>query len=155
MNKVRQSYMNTGIISFMVIFIILCMVTFSILSVSTAKANVESTDRSVSAKQDYYVLSSTVCAKVNEIDDVLTKAYKNASSSADYYSSITKDIKALSSTDAEVHYDDTNHRATVKAVKDSRAITAVLTINYSSGSPYTVESFTEAPSEQWQAEDTI
>ena len=42
--KQRKLTMNIGIISFIVIFVILCLMTFAILSLSSAKSNAQSVE---------------------------------------------------------------------------------------------------------------
>ena len=49
--------MNIGIISFIVVFIILCLMTFSILSLVSAQSNLDMTNRILEHTSEYYQLS--------------------------------------------------------------------------------------------------
>ena len=69
--KQRKLTMNIGIISFIVIFVILCLMTFAILSLSSAKSNAQSVENSINHAKQYYLLSSQGEKTLETIDNYL------------------------------------------------------------------------------------
>lgn len=88
MRKNRKLTMNIGIISFLIMFIILCMVTFSVLSLVSAKSNKDVADRSIQHKSEYYTLCNMGENKLKELDDIFYELYKDSSSEEDYFNQL-------------------------------------------------------------------
>jgi hypothetical protein len=88
MGKRNKLNMNVGIISFMVIFIILCLVTFAILSIVSAKSNMRSAENYANHASYYYTIENMANKELKQIDEQLKSDHQAASSSADYYSRI-------------------------------------------------------------------
>lgn len=97
MKKDKKFTMNIGIISFVMIFIILCMITFAILSLASAKSNNESNLKSVLHKEEYYQLSNQGEDVLQKIDDFLYQKYLSSTSKEEYFNYLN-DIKILDST---------------------------------------------------------
>lgn len=83
--KNKKLTINIGIISFMVVFIILCFVTFAVLSLASAYSNLNTTNKSVDHTTLYYELSSQGEMLLKDIDDGLYDIYQNSSSMTDYF----------------------------------------------------------------------
>lgn len=81
----KKLTMNIGIISFMVVFIILCLVTFAILSLSSAYSNLNTTNKSIEHMNQYYELSSQGEMFLKDIDDSLYQLYQKTSTKNEYF----------------------------------------------------------------------
>ncbi len=90
MKKERKITMNIGIISFLTMFVILCLVTFSVLSLSSAKSNMNMTQKSITHKNDYYKLCNQGETYLQKIDDQLFKNFQESSSKNQYFELMTK-----------------------------------------------------------------
>lgn len=77
--KEKKLTMNIGMISFMIVFIILCLVTFSVLSLVSAQSNLKMANRSIEHHQEYYQLSSKGEEALHKIDDYLYELYQKSS----------------------------------------------------------------------------
>ena len=110
----QQSYfVNIGASSLLVIFLILCLITFAILSLSSAKSDYSFSQRLAQHRQAYY----NACAKaeeiVEEIDSILSETANNidlfGSSASDgfdsYLSSVAASLDGMQINDTSVSCD--------------------------------------------------
>ena len=88
MKKKNFSITNIGTVSLLMIFIILCMVTFAALSLSSAAADHRFSQKMADHSKEYYKASGQAETKLAEIDHILDIAYKGAESDDDYYQQI-------------------------------------------------------------------
>lgn len=76
MEKKKYPAVNIGSASMLVIFIILCLVTFSVLSVASSN-NDRTYARNIAKRtSDYYAASNEAEAQLAQIDELLAKAYE-------------------------------------------------------------------------------
>lgn len=94
MAKRTKLNMNVGIISFMVIFIILCLVTFALLSIVSAKNNMRSAENYANHASYYYTIENMANEELEKIDTQL-KADHSASSSRDDYFDRIKNVQNI------------------------------------------------------------
>ena len=150
MKKRRLSLtMNVGIISFMVVFIILCLVTFSVLSLVSAKSNLASANKSLSHSQTYYALNNQAQDKLEVIDQTLYDYYKQSSSSASYFAK----IKGLEKKDPSLQVK--GKQVSFSLVKGSMKLVVSLKVTYPGKALYTVTKWQEQSSKDWNADEKI
>ncbi|NBJ97846.1 hypothetical protein D5282_10985 [bacterium 1xD8-48] len=83
MKDKQQSYfVNIGSSSLLVIFLILCLVTFAILSLSSAKSDYTFSERLAEHKRAYYEASARAEDIVGEIDSILYETSHEVGSAA-------------------------------------------------------------------------
>lgn len=70
-DKESSSFVNIGSSSLLIIFLILCLATFAILSLSSAKSDYTSSQRLAQHKTEYYEASATAETILAEIDSAL------------------------------------------------------------------------------------
>lgn len=70
-DKEQSSFINIGSSSLLIVFVILCLATFAILSLSSAKSDYSLSERLADHKTQYYDASSKAETILNEIDAVL------------------------------------------------------------------------------------
>ena len=70
-DKETSSFVNIGSSSLLIIFLILCLATFAILSLSSAKSDYTSSQRLAQHKTEYYEASAEAETVLAEIDNAL------------------------------------------------------------------------------------
>ncbi len=70
-NKDQSSFVNIGSSSLLIVFVILCLATFAILSLSSAKSDYSLSERLAEHKGRYYEASSKAETILEEIDSTL------------------------------------------------------------------------------------
>lgn len=89
-DKEQSSFVNIGSSSLLIVFVILCLATFAILSLSSAKSDFSLSKRLAEHKSSYYKASSNAEAILDEIDTRL--AAEAAASPTDRLSGSSKDF---------------------------------------------------------------
>lgn len=74
-NKNEPSFINIGLSSLMVVFLVLCLVTFAILSLSSAKSDYSLSEKLATHRTAYYQASDTAEQTLAQIDALLEKNY--------------------------------------------------------------------------------
>lgn len=72
-NKEQSSFVNIGSSSLLIVFVILCLATFAILSLSSAKSDYSLSERLANHKGEYYEASSKAEAILDKIDSTLAE----------------------------------------------------------------------------------
>ena len=99
-DKEQSSFVNIGSSSLLIVFVVLCLATFAILSLSSAKSDYSLSKRLAEHKSSYYEASSTAESILNEIDTRL--ADTAADSPKDHLSGSSKDFIASPYTEAVI-----------------------------------------------------
>lgn len=95
--KKSVPFVNIGSSSLLVVFLILCLVTFATLSLSSAQSNYNFSQRLAERRTAYYNASNRASEILDSIDTVLERTYRDSSGS--YYTSAMEQIEALTFTD--------------------------------------------------------
>lgn len=126
-NRIEKPGISVGFISLFMIFMVLCLVTFAILALSSASADLRLTSLSVSKNENYYKSDGEVQKLISEIDAKLASARKTAADDGAYYSSVADELKGVSQ---DLTYDAESRTVTiVRQIDLNTTITAVLQIN--------------------------
>ncbi len=82
----KKSYgMNIGTSSVMLIFFVLCLVSFAALTLSSALADRSLTEKSEEKTSGYYEACNIAEERLCEIDEELSDAYESGMSRAEYF----------------------------------------------------------------------
>ncbi len=84
MNK----HFHIGITSLMTIFVVLCLVTFSLLSLSSSKANANYSQKVIQSSKDYFSLRNQAYLQLDQIQEELIQIDSNSSNSNDYFDQV-------------------------------------------------------------------
>lgn len=146
--KGRKLTMNIGIISFMIVFIILCLVTFSVLSLVSANSNMNMTNRSIEHNQEYYQLSSQGEAYLEKIDDYLYQMYQQYSKEQyfqqlDHIKTIIPDISI------------SNHYLYFTITGDKQKLEIEIEVLYPGNKLYEIKSWKVQSIEEWNPDQKI
>ena len=74
--KAPAPFFNIGASSLLVIFLILCLVTFAILTLTSAKSDADFAEKLAHHKTNYYTACNTAESTLDEIDAVLADAWQ-------------------------------------------------------------------------------
>ncbi len=92
-NKKTAPVINLGSSSLLVVFLVLCLVTFATLSLSSAQSNYTFSKKLSDRKTEYYTAVGQAEIVLDRIDQVLALTYKDAS--LPYYSEVEKKLSQL------------------------------------------------------------
>lgn len=82
----RKSYgANVGSSSILLIFILLCLVSFADLSIVSANTDRKLSDKVVSRTTNYYEACNLAEEELSVLDNTLHEAYKSATNSSEYF----------------------------------------------------------------------
>ena len=76
--KSPDTFFNIGTSSLLVIFLILCLVTFAILTLTSAKSDADFAEKLAHHKTNYYAACNTAESTLDEIDAVLADAWQRS-----------------------------------------------------------------------------
>lgn len=90
MNKTRHNNVNInlGISTILLIFFVLSMVSFSVLSLSSAVSDKRLTEKTIDKNLNYYDACNHMQEKLKEIDDLYYESFSSSSSEEDYYNAL-------------------------------------------------------------------
>jgi hypothetical protein len=94
MKTKREFSINIGLPSIMLIFVVLCLVSFGVLSLVSANADRKLSQKVLDRQQEYYEASNEAQEMLASVDDALHTAYKSAGS-RDEYISLISDIPTV------------------------------------------------------------
>lgn len=137
MNKKNTPVINIGSASMLVIFIVLCLVTFATLSLASASSDYNFSKKISSRTTDYYEASNQASEILQQIDNILSDAYTNSRGS--YFTSASNTLASLSING--ITTDFTLSKPTIAysvKINDSQAlnVTLILTSPIAKGAPY-------------------
>lgn len=129
MKKKSMSVVNIGSVSLLMVFIVLCLVTFAMLSLSSAIRNYHFSEKMAAHTTEYYQASNGATKKLREIDSILQASYKAAVlEELDYYSQVKESL-------AELDWLETDFNGPVKSLSyrtemnDNQALQVTLMLN--------------------------
>lgn len=95
--KTSFSFIHMGAPSLLMIFLVLCLFTFALLSLSSAKNNLALSQESADRIQEYYKATSLAEQALEQIDTILADAYAVSGQKTDtYQKEITKQMDPFS-----------------------------------------------------------
>lgn len=92
-NRKNFPITNIGSVTLLMIFIVLCMITFAALSLSSAASDYQTAEKSVSHTKDYYKASGRAEETLAKVDQVLKNCYLKTSDIDSYYRKIEQYYK--------------------------------------------------------------
>ncbi|NCB92038.1 MAG: hypothetical protein EOM40_05620 [Clostridia bacterium] len=135
MNKKKIPAANIGTSSIITIFVILCMVAFSMLSYMNAKKDADFNNQLMLQNDDYYAASSAAYQQIADIDETLQEAYLAGS---------LDDLDPIYQISVPV---DDKHTLEVELT--------VRTPDQDNGALYTITRFQEVSTQTWESDDSL
>lgn len=155
-NRKNFPITNIGSVTLMMIFIVLCMITFAALSLSSAASDHCSAEKSVSHIQSYYKASGKAEETLAEIDQVLADCYRKTSDANGYY----KKILAHYKNDPDITINQKNNTFTftyLTKISEKQSLKSCLTIPYPSEGKkrYRITSWKTVTTAEWNGDNSL
>ena len=169
--KAPAPFFNIGASSLLVIFLILCLVTFAILTLTSAKSDADFAEKLAHHKMNYYAACNTAESTLDEIDAILADAWQlsdtdtgknsinNDSSQPD---STSSDTAALDSREQlQLSTDFTQSEPTVSyavAINDKQNLCVTLTLATAPArgeAYYRISQWQVQSSGEWNGDQTL
>ncbi len=93
--KIYFPVTNIGSVTLMMIFIVVCMVSFAALSLSTASADSRAAKKSAKHVINYYKASNDAEEKLANLSQALSETYAASKDSDNYYQRLEEKIQAM------------------------------------------------------------
>lgn len=160
-NKPTASFVNIGSSSLLIIFLIVSLVTFSVLSLSSARSDYSFSRKLASHKEEYYATSSKAEAVVSEIDDTLSEYAKSFGENSDgYYQKISETFSGMQIEGVTLSLTEKEQRPSILfsvPMSDSQALNVELGITDYSNSEtyYEVNAWQVISTEAWENDQSI
>lgn len=124
--KKHEFKVSTGITSIMMIFVVLCLTAFGVLSYSSANADIKLSVKNADSIAEYYQAESLINEEICCIDGIILKVRQEGLKEDDYYKAVKEEIdKAY----GESTYNQENNTVTLKEeISGSRKLYVILKI---------------------------
>jgi len=96
MKKTSRPLVTIGLSSLLLIFVSLCLITFAILSLVSARADYRLSSKIADRTTDYYEATSLAYERIAKIDAFLLTAYQNAPDQEAYYEALRAEFSSVS-----------------------------------------------------------
>lgn len=162
-NKQQTSFVNIGTSLLLVIFLVLTLVTFAVLSLTSARSDYNLSTRLASHKTEYYKASETAETIVDEIDRILKElSKKNGADLAAYRAEAELTLQQTVLEDTSLRWDsdtdtDTPTLSFTVPMSESQALEVVLRItDYTNCETYyTIHSWNVISTDTWEGDQSI
>ena len=159
--KAPAPFFNIGASSLLVIFLILCLVTFAILTLTSAKSDADFAEKLAHHKTNYYAACNTAESTLDEIDAVLADAWQ-LSDTAAVFTEIETQLTALNSREQlQFSMDFTQSEPTVSYAvdiddKQNLCVTLTLAAAPAKGEAYyRISQWQVQSSGEWNGDQTL
>lgn len=152
MSKRKYPTINIGSSSMLVVFIILCLITFSVLSVASANNDRKYSEKIANRTTAYYKASNKAEELLSQIDDKLKQIYEQYN--ADYLSQVPDVLTSIDGI-------DTSNFPSVSfsiAINDTQTLSVSLLIQIpekEGDTFYTITSWQEIYTEVWNGDEPM
>lgn len=158
-DKNNSYFTAIGSSSLLVVFLVLCLVTFAILSLSSAKSDYSFTERLAEHKSSYYEASSKAEGVLADIDQSLEDTYRETSmSQEEYLEALT--LKFLTSSVIPLSYSTESGEPIISyniPADERQTLFVELKVTDPMENPYYYEILTWQlmPSNTWESDDSL
>ena len=159
MKKKSFPITNIGTISLMMIFIVLCMVTFAALSLSSAVSDSRSGQKMSVHTEEYYAASNQAEEILASVDGIFSDAYSKSQDAEEYYKMVSEALPDTLTSEKEEGQLQIRYQVDVN---DSQAIQVLLAVlspeqiqREGSGAFYKILSWQEIQTTTWEGDNSI
>ena len=161
--KAPAPFFNIGASSLLVIFLILCLVTFAILTLTSAKSDADFAEKLAHHKTNYYAACNTAESTLDEIDAVLADAWQlSDTDTAAVFTEIETQLTALDSREQlQLSMDFTQSEPTISytvAIDDKQNLCVTLTLTTAPAKGeayYRISQWQVQSSGEWKGDQTL
>ena len=94
-SKPRRGFSNFGFSTIVFSFVMICVVTFAILALTTANSDYKLSQKMADNNSAYYKAEEKACEHLAVIDEILITAYSSSTDETDYYTSVKESFSSL------------------------------------------------------------
>lgn len=161
--KAPAPFFNIGASSLLVIFLILCLVTFAILTLTSAKSDADFAAKLAHHKTNYYAACNTAESTLDKIDAVLADAWQlSDTDTAAVFTEIETQLTALDSREQlQLSMDFTQSEPTISyavAIDDKQNLCVTLTLTAAPAKGeayYRISQWQVQSSGEWKGDQTL
>ena len=161
--KAPAPFFNIGASSLLVIFLILCLVTFAILTLTSAKSDADFAEKLAHHKMNYYAACNTAESTLDKIDAVLADAWQlSDTDTAAVFTEIETQLTALDSREQlQFSMDFTQSEPTISyavAIDDKQNLCVTLTLTAAPAKGeayYRISQWQVQSSGEWKGDQTL
>lgn len=161
--KAPAPFFNIGASSLLVIFLILCLVTFAILTLTSAKSDADFAEKLAHHKMNYYAACNTAESTLDKIDAVLADAWQlSDTDTAAVFTEIETQLIALDSREQlQLSMDFTQSEPTISyavAIDDKQNLCVTLTLTAAPAKGeayYRISQWQVQSSGEWKGDQTL
>ena len=144
-DKRQAPFVNVGSSLLLVVFLLMCLITFATLSFSSARSDESFSQRIADRKSEYYAASNEAERLLSQIDRLLDVA-----DPADL------DFAAIDSLDADIAYDpDAATLSYQVKINDKQALDVVLALDETDDSHFRIEKWQTVTTRKWESDDKL
>lgn len=161
--KAPAPFFNIGASSLLVIFLILCLVTFAILTLTSAKSDADFAEKLAHHKMNYYTACNTAESTLDGIDAILADAWQlSDTDTAAVFTEIETQLTALDSREQlQLSMDFTQSEPTISyaaAIDDKQNLCVTLTLTAAPAKGeayYRISQWQVQSSGEWKGDQTL
>ena len=161
--KAPAPFFNIGASSLLVIFLILCLVTFAILTLTSAKSDADFAEKLAHHKTNYYAACNTAESTLDKIDAVLADAWQlSDTDTAAVFTEIETQLTALDSREQlQLSMDFTQSEPIISyavAIDDKQNLCVTLTLTAAPAKGetyYRISQWQVQSSGEWKGDQTL
>lgn len=159
MKKKSLPITSIGTVSLMMIFIVLCMITFAALSLTSASSDARLGRKTAEHMTEYYTASNKAEEMLAYVDDTFSYAYKNTKNKKEYYQLINKEFLLGS---VQTIWSENDFDVLFQTdINDSQALEVLIDVLYPGKSAsansalYKILSWKVINTETWESDNTL
>ncbi len=145
--------LGIGISSILLIFVILCLLTFAVLSLVSANADYKLVKKNTAHAHEVYEAENLANELMDKIDSILESTYQSADSS-DYLEQVQQNLAVLDG----VSFPSKDQVAYEIEVNEHQTLQVVLLLNFeikNGDSFYQIETWKLTNTQTWEADDNL
>ena len=153
MKDKHQLPIGIGISSILLIFVILCLLTFAVLSLVSANADYKLVKKSSAHTHEVYEAENSANELMDEIDSILKSTYQSSDSS-NYLKQVQQNLTSLDG----ISFPSKDQIAYEVKVNEHKTMQVVLLLNSEikkGDSFYQIETWKLINTQTWEADDTL
>lgn len=157
--KKSAPFVNIGSSSLLVIFLVLCLVTFATLSLSSAQSDYKFSQRLADRRTAYYTASNQAEEILGSIDAVLAQTYEG--SPGTYFSTAQERLEELTFENVVLETDFSTETPFVSytvPLNEKQALSVILDVlpaDKTSDGFYRIRQWEVVSTQEWQGDDTL
>ena len=153
-NKSQKTIISTGIVSIVLIFVMLSMLTFAVLSLTSAQANLRLSRLSADRTTSYYEAENAANDILIRVNDTLNETYPLADSQADFCFLAQNALADIN----DIDFPDDSHVAYGVPLGNNQTLAVELALTYEpsdGGKHYSITSWQAVSAYDWSPDETL